>query len=404
MKKLMINTSVCDTREVAEETLSSYESVTINAGALITSDRSKDLLARYPVRINAGSTINLPEGEDIKVQTVNGRYEIGPGTDGNGAFLFVNGRLTIADGSLEAVKSFRKIFVNGRTVMPRSFKGAVTNIEQNGRTEFYPDGAFLMKGDTEVDDLFTARASAKLYYCPGTLFFLDTGLDTGRIEEKDLRFSAKKAVIAESLLDCLIARIDEETEIVRVPDGTALIDDDLELKPRTIRRYGKKLYVDGDVTIMDEEALSELEYLHADGDVKISKELEEAFEKIDSEYDELKVIDPDKGLVSDLPSVRIGTSMLRKYPDGVTVEDCAKVTIADELSPDDILEKITIKDCAVVYCSEEQEDAVNAVVSDVAYVKIRKDGEDSGGIMGAIGDALGELRDSNIINATEYKL
>lgn len=404
MKKLVINTTVCDTRDVTEETLNSYESVMINAALVITSDRSKDLLNRYPVTINTGSTIDVPDGEDIEVRTVNGRYEIIPETDGNGAILLVNGMLTVADGSLEAVRSFRKISVNGKTLMPRRMMGAVTNFEQNGRVEYYPDGAFLMKGDTEVDDMFTARAAQKLYYCPGTLFFLDEGLDKGRIEEKDLRFSAQKAVIAESLLDCLITRIDEETEIVRVPDGTALIDDDLELKPRTIRRFGKKLYVDGDVTITDAEALSELEYLCVDGDVKVSKELEEAFEEKVSVFNELRVIDPDKPLISGLPSVRIGSSMLRMHPDGLTVEDCAKVTIADDLSPDDILEKIVIKDCAIVYCSGEQEDAVNSVVSDVALVKVRKDGDDSRGILGAIGDTIGILRDTNIINTTEYRL
>ena len=113
MKKKVINTAVCDSREVTEESLAGFESIAINAGVLIVGERSKELLNRYPVTMNVANVLELPDGQNIVVKTVNGKGEIGPEADGTGAFLLVNGKLIIADGSQDAVKSYCRIVVNG---------------------------------------------------------------------------------------------------------------------------------------------------------------------------------------------------------------------------------------------------------------------------------------------------
>ena len=196
---------------------------------------------------------------------------------------------------------------------------------------------------------------------------------------------------------------------MKVPDGTKLIDDDLELKPKTIKKYGTRLCVTGDVSIKDAEALSSLEYLFADGTVSVNKELEDAFDEIESVYDELRVIDPDLGLIVDRPMVKVGASMLGKYPKGLRVEDCAKVTLSEDLSAEDIMEKLHIVDCAMVICTKEQEEAVNMIAEDVAMIQVSgqdsddEDGED-GGALGMFGSFLGKLKDTQIINAAEYKM
>ena len=66
-----------------------------------------------------------------------------------------------------------------------------------------------------------------------------------------------------------------------------------------IKKYGTKLCVTGDVSIKDAEALSSLEYMFADGTVSVNKELEDAFEEIESVYDALKIIDPELGRITD---------------------------------------------------------------------------------------------------------
>ena len=306
--------------------------------------------------MNAATVLEVPDGENISVQSINGKGEIGPDADGTGVFLIVNGRLSIADGSETAVKSYYRIMVNGKVLMPKSYEGRFSNIQVRGKTEYYPDGATILKADTEIDDLFVLRAANTLYYCSGNLFFLDAGIDTEKMIEKGLKFTAKKIVIAESLISKLVTLFDEEAEIVKVPDGTKLIDDDLELKHKTIKKYGTRLCVTGDVSIKDAEALSSLEYLFADGTVSVSKELEDAFEEIESVYDDLKIIDPELGRITDRPMVKVGAAVLEKYPKGVRVEDCAKVTLSEDLSAEDIMEKLHIVDCAMVICSKEQEE------------------------------------------------
>jgi hypothetical protein len=107
--------------------------------------------------------------------------------------------------------------------------------------------------------------------------------------------------------------------------------------------------------------------------------------------------------------VKVGASVLGKYPKGVRVEDCAKVALSEDLSAEDIMEKLHIVDCAMVICSKEQEEAVNMIAEDVAMIQVSgqdsddEDGEDSRAL-GMFGSFLGKLKDTQIINAAEYKM
>lgn len=406
-KNKMINAATCDARAVTEESLAGYENIIINAAILIVGERSKELLNQYPVTMNVANVLEIPDEQDITVKTINGKGEIGPDADGTGVFLMVNGKVVVSDGSQDAVKSYYRIMVNGKILMPKSYEGKFPNIQVNGKTEYYPDGATILKADTEIDDLFIARAANTLYYSSGNLFFLDTGIDTEKMISKALKFTAKKIVIAESLIGKLVSLFDEEAEIVKVPDGTQLIDDDLELKPKTIKKYGTKLCVSGDVSIKDAEALSSLVYLFAEGTVRVNKELEEAFDGIESVYDELIVIDPDLGYIMDRPMVKIGTAVLKKYPSGVQVKDCAKVTLSENLSTEDIMEKLHIKACALVICTKEQEEVVNMIAEDVAMIQVTgqaPEDEEDGMAGGMFGSLLGKVKDTQVINAAEYKM
>ena len=133
MKTKVINSAVCDARAVTEESLKGFERIIINSAVLIVGEDSKELLNKYPVTMNVANVLELPAGQDINVQTINGKAEIGPDSDGTGSFLMVNGKLTIADGSLDAVKSYYGIQVNGKVLMPRSFEGQFPNIKVNGK-------------------------------------------------------------------------------------------------------------------------------------------------------------------------------------------------------------------------------------------------------------------------------
>lgn len=406
-KNKIINATICDARAVTEDSLAGYENITINGAILIVDGRSKELLNKYPVIMNVGNTIELPDGQDITMKSINGKSEIGPDADGKDVLLSVNGRLFISDGSQDAVKSYYRIVVNGKVVMPKSYEGKFSNIQTNGMTEYYPDGAKILKANTEIDNLFVLRATNELYCSFGNLFFLDDRLDTEKMIAMDLKFAAKKIIIAESLIDKLVPLFDEESKIIKVPDGTRLIDDNLELKPKTIRKYGTKLCVTGDVSIEDAEALSSLEYLFAEGTVSVKKELEDAFDEIESIYQELRIIDPELGYIVDRAMVKVGAAMIKEYPKGVLIQDCANVTISENLSVEDIMKKLRIVDCAMVSCTKEQEEGVNVIAEDVAMINVYKqDTDDEKDIdgLGILGSFLGNSKDTQIINASEYKM
>lgn len=368
MKNKVINTALCDAREVKEENLQGFEDITVNAACLIVNDRAKDVLNRYPVTLNVASTIEIPE--DIRLKIVNGKEELGPDADGKDLFLLVNGSLTIRNGSLEAANSYSGIQVNGRVLMPESDRGKVRNLNVNGETLYYPDEASLLKPDTEIDRLFLARATHPFYHCPGWIFFLDTEIKQALGADRKIRFSAEKIIIDESLISEMIPRITEETEIICVPSGTRLIQDDLELKKNTVQKFGSKLFVCGDVTIHDEKAISGLDYLYATGTVRVDKTLEEAFEKIESHYEQYESIDPEAEYLYDRISVRVGSDSLIKNPAGIYIKACAKVILLPDLSPTEIRERIHISDCALVCCNREQEDSVRFVSEDVAVIEL----------------------------------
>ncbi len=405
MKKRVINAAICDARGVSEESLKAYASTEINAAVLIVGERAKELLNRYPVAINVASTIELADGENVEIRTVNGSDEIGPNTDGTGVFLIVNGKLTVESESLDAMKSFSGIFVNGKIQLPRSMRGLLQNMTVNGSTEYYPDGAVILKADTVVDSLFAARADHSLYYCPGTLFFLD-GAAAETLSDRNIRFEAKKFVVSEGAAAGIAALFNEGADIVRVPDGTAFVEGNVELQPSVVRKYGSRLCVSGGVTVNDAQALSQVSYLFADGTVQVNKALEDAFRQLDCDCGGVKIFDPDRGHLCDRIRVKIGTSVLKKYPGGVDVEDCVKVVISKDLTPDEIMEKLSLSDCALVCCSAEQEEAVSMVSQDVAEIKVL-DEEEGGSEITLIDEKLSVIsgeKDAQVINAAQYKM
>lgn len=395
MKNKKIKAVSCDARNVSEDSLAGFDKVSINAATLILGEHAKELFNKYPVTLNTATTIEVPDDKDIVYKTVNGKHEIEPEADGTDVLLIVNGKLTISNDSKEAVKTFYKIIVNGKVLLPKSLKGSLSNMIVNGKADYYPDGAVILKNYTEIDDIFVLRASSTFYYCPGTLFFLDQTIDADKLISNGIRFSAKSVVIAESLLSKLVLLFDEETDIVRVPDGTNLIDDDLDLMPKTIKKYGTKLYVCGDISIEDAESLASLEYLFTEGNVTLRKDLEDSFDKINSVYDELVIIDPDIEYVIGHSKAYVGATMLNNKPKGVIVEDCAKVQLSEELTSEDILNKLKISDCALVACAKKQEEAVHMIATDVARIRAT-DGEGGNEKENEISS------DTQIINTVDY--
>ena len=165
-----------------------------------------------------------------------------------------------------------------------------------------------------------------------------------------------------------------------LPDGTAVVDDDLDLTAAALRRYGTKLYVLGDVTVSADciAALGKLEFFHASGTVTLPQEAEETFCAIpDLAYDELRVLSGH--LFSGLPKLTLTPDLLAQYPEGIACVDCAMVRLDPALLPDEIAKHCQFDGCALVQCTEVQQNAVAAVSRNVAQIHAsQKDGPLSG--------------------------
>ena len=278
----------------------------------------------------------------------------------------------------------------------------------NGLTTCYPDGAIVLKRNAVIDKLFVLRAKNSLYWAGRRMIMVDPELDAAKLKAKGATFSTKEAIISQSKVEALIDLIDEKAEIIIVPDGTAVVLDDITLDEAALRRYGKQLYVIGDVTVpKNADALDELKYLNVRGDMKVPQEHKEKLLRVLTEISgEVKIAKPKGASLEDKPFVKITRWMLEQQPMGIDVSDCAIVKIADDIPKELIVERLHIEDCAVVKCSEEQEDAVTMICTDVGAIG-EAEGEDGIGVGGVLKDAMGEIKgalETKVINADDYVL
>lgn len=370
-KNLNVTAAVLDLRNVSEDTLASYEHIKIQAALMLTTPRVEALLAKYPVEMDVA--VSQSCGEDTVISVVNGKTNLTaarkPEKD---TILMVNGKLNIAADAADTLRSYHKIIINGKAVCPESLTAVVNEKAMvNGKLSIYPDEAVVLNGTVKLDKSFLIRAQNRLYWTEKQFVAVDAKLDVDALAAKGAHFAAPKAVIAEGLAEKLVPLFAEDTELVILPEGVALVDDDLKLTAASIRRYGGRLYVTGDVNIPAESAgaLEKVEYLHVNGDVTIAAAAEDAFYAIpDAEYKELRVL---KGrLVNDKPMVRITSEMLNLDADGLSCTDCALVTLDKTLTAEEIVEKLHISDCACIRCTMAQEAAVSAVSTDVAQIKV----------------------------------
>ena len=105
-------------------------------------------------------------------------------------------------------------------------------------------------------------------------------------------------------------------------------------------------------------------------------------------------------IIEDHVRATVDKALLERYPDGVLVTDCAAVHLAKDVPAELILERLTVTDCAQVFCTEEQEAAVSAVSKDVAAIGAQSDENES--IAGLVAGALHLNPNVKIVNTSEY--
>lgn len=400
-KKLMINCANCDARNVQEENYAHYEQIAINCAMILTNPDAKAVMNKLPFTLNCANVLEIEEGVDLR--TVNGSGEIrcGDVVPATKYHMIVNGALTIGPDTQKQLAQCVGMTINGSLTCPESIYATLNSVNVNGATTCYPDGAIVLKRNAVIDKLFVLRAKSSMYWSARRMIMVDPELDADRLRSKGVTFCTKEAIIAQSKAEALIDLIDEKAEIIIVPDGTAVVLDDLTLDEDTLHRYGKQLYVIGDVSVpRDADALDKLTYLSVRGDAKVPLEHKRKLLQTLTEISGEVRIEKVKGVtLEDKPFVKITRWMLEQQPMGIDVCDCAFVKIADDIPKELIVERLHIEDCAIVKCSEELEDAVTMICTDVAQIG-GAEGEDGMGIGGMIKGAL----DTKVINAADYVL
>jgi len=400
-KKLLINTAICDARNVSEAVLESYDSIQINAATVLVSKETNELISRYNVSMNASDVIEASKDAEVMVQ--NGTYEITDSTIlSKPVILVVNGTLDIKTSSQEVLEKFVSIHVNGLVSYPSDIKDKLPAIKVNGTVETYPSDAVKLKSKFIMDKIFIMRAKSTKYYVRNKVVIPDENLDITPLVNNGVKFVTKKAVIAERLLEEALSLFDEDVEIEVIPDGYKYVASHV-LTDNLIRKYGDRLYVDGNLTISleGENALNKLVGLKVNGNVLVSNRLKDKFMAINPEYKDMKTI---KGfIIEDRGNVTIDKSMLDKQEEGIAVLDCGIVFVKDDITPDEIQEKLQFIDCGYINCSKEQKYAVELVSEDVGY--INGSGKGSQGSLGEMLEESGIFdKNAKVINAASYTL
>lgn len=400
-KKLLINCASCDARKIQEENYSAYESITVNAATVLASAASKAVMNRLPFALNCANVIEV-EG-DVDLRTVNGKAEIksDDAVPERKFYMLVNGVLTIGPDTQKQLAQCVGMTVNGSLLCPESLYAALGNVKVNGASACYPDGAIVLRRNAVIDKLFALRAKRALYWAARRLIMVDPELDAEALHDKGAAFSAAEAIIAQSKVEALLDLIDEKADIVIVPDGTAVVLDDLTLDENALRRHGRRLYVVGDVTVPEGGGvLGEIEYLNVRGDARVfPAQRDKLLEVLTDIAGEVKLARSHGATIGDKPVVKVTKWMLERQPSGIEVRDCAVVKIAADVPKELLTERLHIEDCGVVECSEEQEDAVALVCEDVGQI-----GGDDSDPAGDILSGLKDMANTKVINATDYVL
>lgn len=407
-KKLMINCANCDARNILEENYAHYEQITINCAMVLTNPNAKAVMNKLPLVLNCANVLEI-EG-DVDLRTVNGSSEIkqSDAVPSSKYYMMVNGSLTIGPNTQAQLAQCVGMSINGSLTCPESIYASLSGVTVNGSTTSYPDGAILLKRSAVIDKLFALRAKSSLYWSSRRMIMVDPQLDADKLRAKGVTFSTKEVIISQSNVEPLIDLIDENAEIIIVPDGTAVVLDDITLNEDALRRYGKQLYVIGDVTVAeDADALDEIKYLNIRGDVTVPQAHKEKLLRVLTEISgEVKIAKPKGAVLEDKPYLKITKWMLEQQPLGLYVSDCAIVKIADDIPKELILHRLHIEDCAMVKCSEELEDAVAMVCTDVAKIGGGEEGDGMGigdMLKAAMGGIKGAL-ETKVINAADYVL
>ena len=404
-KNLVVNCDVCDARKVDEESLAGYERIGINADIILVDERSRSILNKLPIVCNTDEILNV-EGE-VSVISMNGKYEISGNTQLKGkTVICVNGLLSVRPGTEKVLENIVKICVNGCVKYPESMGSLMDRLKVNGMVQCIPDGCIELRSKFVIDKYFPLRAKQDgKYYVKDKVVLTDTDVDAEALAAKNIRFVTERFVVREEYIEKCAGMFEENVEMDVVPPGFAFVGEDAELNEVLLQRYGKCLYIEGDLIVKDgsESCFEQVEKIMVNGDVRLLKRQEEAFAKVNVVYKKLVYV---KGrYIKNQARMVVDKALLESSPDGVEIGNCAVLKVEKDVKPELILERLAVGNCNQILCSPEQKSVLQLVCKNVAKIsdgekENDEEDEEDDGIMGMMKKAV----NSKVINADTYIL
>lgn len=363
MTKLKINTMLCDCRNVSEEFLKQYDQIKIDSMMVFQNEASMELMSRYKVKIDAMAIETLEKDVDLDIH--NGSYTIEAGTSkGKKIALYVNGKLTVHQGTEEVLKDYAKIMVNGGALYPKNYAGLLAGVMSvNGGIHVYPDEAVLIQGDLELDQRSISKmAEGQLYYVTGKALFLDPAADYEKLKEKNITIQAGRVVVRQDVQDLAEQIVSEKTKWTVIPENCAYCAKSAVLDESFRIRYGSRVYVDGSLTVEDDSMLSQLELLEVRGGVILNEKAKEAFLKVCRKFGDLTIYSGT--LMANTNQVVLDAQMLEEEPERINMIECANIELKEGITKEQIQQKLRLISCANIRCPQELVGTVRMVSKD----------------------------------------
>lgn len=376
-KKLVVNCDICDARKVNEEELSQFSQIEIHTDYLLVDERSKAVLKRLPIEYHMDEMIQLEEGEEVGSVNSNGAFEItGDMPSSEKRFLCVNGKLVIRPGTEAVMKSFIRILVNGQVSYPDNMSAYLNRISVNGAIESYPGDYKRMEKEFVIDRYFPIRAKeGGKYYSESQMELTDSAVDTSVLVKKGVHFKTKELYVLEEKLEDCGTLFDEEVRFWVIPTGFGFVREGVALNQNLLEKYGNRLCIGGDLILGKKasEVLQYIEGLHVMGTMFLEEKQMEVLKQKDVSYKGVEII---KGeVIWKKGKASLDSKMISRSVDGVSMIGCGMVRIEEDVSNDEILEKVCLVNCGIVKCSQTQRGAVEMVERGVGLIQSRENEE-----------------------------
>lgn len=366
-KNLEIDAGFVNAMNLTEEIAQMYNKITIDAGALITSDSSQKVLNKYGAEVDAGCVANFPDGTNFICS--NGVHTITPSdTVDESTAALINGKLLVEPGCRETIKRYKKIIVNGVAIYPSDI--SVSNLQCNGKTIVYPADARLIDKSVDVDDIFCIRAEEnEKIYATGSIYFIDMDVDLQLLADKKVHLIGEKAFVYQSLLKPALQVLDKKVDVEVIPDGCAIVKNDMELCEDIVERNGSKIYSFGSVFIPAEAkaALEKIEYLRSSENTYVCREIPQDLLKICRAAGE--VILYSGKLFYKQSSITVDENLLNAHPEGISLMKISHISIDPALSVDAL--KAGLKEivkCSHISCTSEQKGYISTIAKKISMI------------------------------------